>query len=1153
MVVVRFVAGRKLEDRINRVFYDYGRLCAAHPKTCLSISIITILFLSYPAISKLSLPISSPMDVYWDTVGDDLNASAASAPEWWIEYSPAVYIQHIIVKGKVEPWFGNLSAVAAVRGSIYTSFNLLKILNETTVSEHIGLADFCFRGKLTDKQDSNRLLPHKSCVLLSPTLFWRNNFELFEKDVNVVNTIFRHHCSPAMCPRDILLGTPTRLTGIKQNYRTNRQRSIDYAVTLIQMEYNAEWRKAVIERLSTQYKIVESHGLDEETAIHVFYRPREYISDYLPLLVSYFLCALYFYYTVNKFQMVKSKTFLALASFLTVATTLSSTSGICAYFELNASLWRASVFPYLAMILGLENVLCITRSVVYIPPSLDVPTRLAHGLSMQGNSITKYFFTELLLLLLGYLTKLPQIQEFCVFAFIGIVVDLYMQLFFYTPCLAFDLYRMDGEDKQRFALMLFDVDIRQLKKYPAPRCPARYFFPSLFTGKNRLIRAHSETNISKNDGSTTITYKGGHRRSMSTDKNLQQMKESNSVVSNRLRVLYFWTKRRLVQRVLIGLFFVWVIWLAFMVHKWQIFGMTGSSTNVTTHRNNLWTSQNIFDSAPLEFGHYIQQTFRWWPALFAEYNLSLSGRYITFLPPVIIESVVNAANPILTPKRRRVDPLINVGDQDMEDMANPELKNRVYWLEYQMTTMLVFSALIPFTVVVLFTLYACCWDKLSIYQEARRSAAQIKTDKRKELTDKKGFIELTPLVFSRHEAPIECACVDVENTIVSASVTGLIFLWDSSSGELRNSIQRPSTRANAAIVHPRSGSQSFIPNEPSPKTKMTETHSNITRQAKSLIWCLTARKNIIALGCSNGVVQMANSITARIIGTFDENLSSGITHIQLKPQRMCFVRLNGVLEVVEYRLTEGPLEEQRAEFRRLSASKVHKRPITQLIYCTWQIITASEDHSLRIFDLRSMSISHTLNGHLAGVASACVSADEELLFSSCEQGRICCWSLSDGQLLRSVDQTTKRFVELACTSTLLVGFGGDSKLWLWDLKDGTTIAELSLQDQVQPLTLLLDIDDGIEQSLREPRFVAVLSDQHIVTSDSDSVHIWDLQLNAIIKQVRLPSFVDSIQRLDESSALCCSGTEMFRISIPRIKQQPTADVNYLIGENKQHD
>jgi WD40 repeat protein len=70
------------------------------------------------------------------------------------------------------------------------------------------------------------------------------------------------------------------------------------------------------------------------------------------------------------------------------------------------------------------------------------------------------------------------------------------------------------------------------------------------------------------------------------------------------------------------------------------------------------------------------------------------------------------------------------------------------------------------------------------------------------------------------------------------------------------------------------------------------------------------------------------------------------------------------------------LEEQQVEFSRLSASRVHKRPITQLQSCTWQIVTASEDHTLRIFDLRTMSITHTLNGHLAAIVSTCVSADE---------------------------------------------------------------------------------------------------------------------------------------------------------------------------------
>lgn len=77
-----------------------------------------------------------------------------------------------------------------------------------------------------------------------------------------------------MCPREILLGTPTRLTGIKQSYRTNRHRTIEYAITLIQHEYNPEWRQELANDLLKQdgFEQVKSHAFDDETFIHVFYR-----------------------------------------------------------------------------------------------------------------------------------------------------------------------------------------------------------------------------------------------------------------------------------------------------------------------------------------------------------------------------------------------------------------------------------------------------------------------------------------------------------------------------------------------------------------------------------------------------------------------------------------------------------------------------------------------------------------------------------------------------------------------------------------------------------------------------------------------------------------------------------------------------------------
>jgi hypothetical protein len=137
---------------------------------------------------------------------------------------------------------------------------------------------------------------------------------------------------------------------------------------------------------------------------------------------------LYIYFSASKFTMVKSKWGLAGAAVLAVISTLTMTAGISnQLLGLSTALWGAELFPYLALIVGMENTLCITRSVVYTPPTLDVSSRLAHGLSQEGYSLTKFFLLEIAFLLLGFLTFVAEIQEFCIFGLIGLIVNFYTQ------------------------------------------------------------------------------------------------------------------------------------------------------------------------------------------------------------------------------------------------------------------------------------------------------------------------------------------------------------------------------------------------------------------------------------------------------------------------------------------------------------------------------------------------------------------------------------------------------------------------------------------------------------------------------------------------------------------------------------------------------
>ncbi|VDM79867.1 unnamed protein product [Strongylus vulgaris] len=204
--------------------------------------------------------------------------------------------------------------------------------------------------------------PQRGCLLLDPTAFWGHSYEKFMGDKDVLVTIFSRECSSVACPRDLFLGMPIELSGVKRTYRSNRKRSIDYSFTLFLVQYDKDIRSSLIDRFTSHgFENVPLIAGEENKFAHIFFRPRTSLVDYLPLLSSYAVFTFYLYFSARKFEMVASRWGLALAAAFTVGATLLMTTGVCAHLELSPTLWGAEIFPYIALILGLENILCITR------------------------------------------------------------------------------------------------------------------------------------------------------------------------------------------------------------------------------------------------------------------------------------------------------------------------------------------------------------------------------------------------------------------------------------------------------------------------------------------------------------------------------------------------------------------------------------------------------------------------------------------------------------------------------------------------------------------------------------------------------------------------------------------------------------------------
>lgn len=250
----------------------------------------------------------------------------------------------------------------------------------------------------------------------------------------------------------------------------------------------------------------------------------------------------YVYFSVRKIELIKSKIGMAFSACFTVLSSLAMTVGVCFFFGLTLSLGSKDVFPYLVVIVGLENVLVLTKSVVSTPAHLDVKIRVAQGMSKEGWSITKNLMTEVTILTIGLFTFVPAIQEFCIFAIVGLLNDFFLQMVFFSTILAVDIRRMElSSDNSKF----------HLTNMPSTR--KQQFTTTVSNKKPNIFRSKSHPRLNGLSAGPTNVIAPNTQNSGNLVK-----------TPKRLRLVHFWARTRIFQRA----FMVWmVVWISMIIYN----------------------------------------------------------------------------------------------------------------------------------------------------------------------------------------------------------------------------------------------------------------------------------------------------------------------------------------------------------------------------------------------------------------------------------------------------------------------------------------------------------------------------------------------------------------------------------------------------------
>lgn len=251
---------------------------------------------------------------------------------------------------------------------------------------------------------------------------------------------------------EMLFGITLRDTGVKRYPTRVRSRIIQYAVTLILRENNPAYINSLKEKLTKTYPLhqpispeaessqrTSQNPRDQSSIMYIFYPGEFDWKEFLPQCIAIVMLFLYVYFSVRKIDEIRSRMVLAFSAVFTVLGSLTMSLGMCFFFGLTISLQSKGVYPYLVILVGLENVLVITKSVLTTDSNLDVKIRVAQGLSREGWSITKNLLTEITILTVGLCTFVPVIQEFCIFAIVGLVSDFFLQMMIFSTVLALDI------------------------------------------------------------------------------------------------------------------------------------------------------------------------------------------------------------------------------------------------------------------------------------------------------------------------------------------------------------------------------------------------------------------------------------------------------------------------------------------------------------------------------------------------------------------------------------------------------------------------------------------------------------------------------------------------------------------------------------------
>ncbi|XP_050523788.1 sterol regulatory element-binding protein cleavage-activating protein isoform X2 [Daktulosphaira vitifoliae] len=751
----------------------------------------------------------------------------------WFHGHPSVYIQQIIMRSMVTPWTEDLVLSDAFRGPLAESFKLVEIIRNYQFEKKISLTDVCLH--VENINSDVKILPEYNCLIVSPSNLWYQDPEKFRADSNLIKTIFtfQRPSNVKISIPEIIFGMPLKETGIKRYSVHPRQRVVQFAITIFMKRFVPQYIQGLKNHLKQIYPVdvKQSQTLSETSTFHIYYPGEVNYETIFVLITCYMLLFAYVYYSIQKMDVFVSKVGISCGAVITVVSTLLTTVGLCFIFGLDFTISFQSqmVFPYLVIVVGLENMLIIIKSVGSTAPNLDVKIRLAQGISKEGWAITQNLLIEVTILTGGLLTFVPSIQEFCIFAIVGLLCDYFFQMVFFLSLISLNIKSVEDSTYQKT------------------------YYPFSFANFANKMHKSNPPALKHTSRSGVMLKSASHPRLNGLQIMASLEDPHRKPLSKRLRLLYFWASIRIVQRVLMLIMIIWISGIIYNTITIQEFfdlrKSTSSDLPKSEHKSDIhfplaWEEgrraviienkarvadkkendivKEVNYTKENDFPYHIQSlnVEKWpcwprlswynWPFLLGLYNISIAGTYISIPQPILLahpvtpkeamklreplyetdksfpshwKSLAAALDPFDFVDTHIVGPLESRKDINIDKSSEPFIPTSPSELMLITVLCLISILVLVYTLVML---YRCVCSRN--YAEWRAGWSHdlnyVQHDSGIQV-----ILEAVPIEFKGHIQSVECIAT-YGNIIVSTCLGGCVNVWNALTGELISSIDR---------------------------------------------------------------------------------------------------------------------------------------------------------------------------------------------------------------------------------------------------------------------------------------------------------------------------------------------------------------------------